>query len=133
MRKSLTKVKIKQIFREAAAIKDSGFKLLYKKNSTDLSRMAVTTPRNYGNAVERNRTKRIIREVFRRIKEQLKEGGYNLLFVVYKKNMVLYKGDSGNQSAKRAVRPGDSDWQPCQGIRKTSCPCLQKSYDSEDG
>ena len=76
MRKSLTKVEIKQIFREAAAIKDSGFKLLYKKNSTDLSRMAVTTPRNYGNAVERNRTKRIIREVFRRIKEQLKDGGY---------------------------------------------------------
>ena len=87
MRKSLTKVEIKQIFREAAAIKDSGFKLLYKKNSTDLSRMAVTTPRNYGNAVERNRTKRIIREVFRRIKEQLKEGGYDLLFVVYKKNL----------------------------------------------
>ena len=49
--------------------------------------MAVTTPRNYGNAVERNRTKRIIREVFRNIKEQLKPDGYNLLFVVYKKNL----------------------------------------------
>lgn len=87
MRKSLTKVEIKQIFREAAAIKDSGFKLLYKKNDTGLSRMAVTTPRNYGNAVERNRTRRIIREVFRKIEEQLKSGGYDLLFVVYKKDL----------------------------------------------
>ena len=86
MRKSLTKVEIKQIFREAAAIKDSGFKLLYKKNDTGLSRMAVTTPRNYGNAVERNRTRRIIREVFRNIKEQLKSDGYDLLFVVYRKD-----------------------------------------------
>ena len=49
--------------------------------------MAVTTPRNYGNAVERNRTKRIIREVFRNIKEQLKNDGYDLIFVVYKKNL----------------------------------------------
>ncbi len=69
------------------AIKTSGFKLLYKKNSTGLSRMAVTTPRNYGNAVERNRTKRIIREVFRNIKEQLKEDGFDLLFIVYKKDL----------------------------------------------
>lgn len=87
MRKSLTKVEIKQIFREAAAIKESGYKLLYKENGTGASRMAVTTPRNYGNAVERNRTKRIIREAFRKIDEQLKSGGYNLLFVVYKKNL----------------------------------------------
>ena len=47
----------------------------------------MTTPRNYGNAVERNRTKRIIREVFRNIKEQLKPAGFDLLFVVYKKNL----------------------------------------------
>ena len=78
---------IKQIFREAAAIKDSGFKLLYMKNGTGTSRMAVTTPKNYGNAVERNRTKRIIREVFRNIKEQLKTDGYDLLFIVYKKEL----------------------------------------------
>ena len=69
------------------AIKESGFKLLYRSNGTGLSRMAVTTPRNYGNAVERNRTKRIIREVFRNIKEHLKPDGYDLLFVVYKKNL----------------------------------------------
>ena len=87
MRRSLTEVEIKQIFREAAAIKNSGFKLLYRKNSAELNRMAVTVPRNYGNAVERNRTKRIIREVFRNIKEQLKDDGYDLLFVVYKKNL----------------------------------------------
>ena len=93
MRKSLTekewikKTEIKQIFREAAAIKDSGFKLLYMKNGTGISRMAVTTPKNYGNAVERNRTRRIIREVFRNIKEQLKHDGYDLLFIVYKKNL----------------------------------------------
>ncbi|MBO7430997.1 MAG: ribonuclease P protein component [Spirochaetia bacterium] len=80
-------MEIKQIFREAAAIKNSGFKLLYKENGTGLSRMAVTTPRNYGNAVERNRTKRIIREVFRKIKEQLKSNGYDILFVVYKKDL----------------------------------------------
>ena len=69
------------------AIKDSGFKLLYMKNGTGISRMAVTTPKNYGNAVERNRTRRIIREVFRNIKEQLKRDGYDLLFIVYKKEL----------------------------------------------
>ena len=49
--------------------------------------MAVTTPKNYGNAVERNRTKRIIREVFRNIKEQLKTDGYDLLFIKKKKEL----------------------------------------------
>jgi ribonuclease P protein component len=57
------------------------------KNGTGTSRMVVTTPKNYGNAVERNRTKRIIREVFRNIKEQLKTDGYDLLFIVYKKEL----------------------------------------------
>lgn len=49
--------------------------------------MAVTTPRNYGNAVERNRTKRIIREVYRNIKEHFNYNGYDLLFIVYKKDL----------------------------------------------
>ena len=49
--------------------------------------MAVTTPRNYGNAVERNRTKRIIREVYRNIKVHFLCNGYDFLFIVYKKNL----------------------------------------------
>ena len=69
------------------AYKSPGFKLLYGKNDTGINRMAVTTPRNYGNAVERNRTKRIIREVYRNIKEHFNCNGYDFLFIVYKKDL----------------------------------------------
>ncbi len=93
MRKSLTdkerlkKTEIKRIFREAATAKCFGFKVLYCRNNTGINRMAVTTPRNYGNAVERNRTKRIVKEVYRNIKERIIFDGYDFLFIVYKKNL----------------------------------------------
>jgi len=69
------------------AYKSLGFKLLYGKNDAGINRMAVTTPRNYGNAVERNRTKRIVREVYRNMKECFTCNGCDFFFIVYKKNL----------------------------------------------
>ena len=44
--------------------------------------MTVTLVRKYGNAVERNRAKRVVREAYRHLKPSL-ETGYDLIVVLY--------------------------------------------------
>ncbi len=51
-----------------------------KNNRAGICRMGITTSKKIGNAVERNRCRRIIRAAFRELYPQLK-GGYDLVFV----------------------------------------------------
>ena len=60
----------------------SGARLVYRPNELDFSRFAVCPVRKYGNAVDRNRTKRICRELFRGMKERVKPG-FDIVLVVY--------------------------------------------------
>ena len=48
------------------------FNLIYLPNNLSYSRMAVVASKKIGNAVERNRVRRRIRELFRRNKDLLK-------------------------------------------------------------
>ncbi len=60
----------------------SGARLVYRPNELDYSRFAVCPVRKYGNAVERNRVKRICRELFRGMKDRIKPG-FDIVLVVY--------------------------------------------------
>ncbi|MEW6730309.1 MAG: ribonuclease P protein component [Acidobacteriota bacterium] len=62
------------------------FTLFALKNPEPMSRLGITVTRKTGNAVQRNRCKRILKEVFRRHKVILK-GSLDLVFNV-KKAMI---------------------------------------------
>ncbi len=51
-----------------------------KNNRAGICRMGITTSKKIGNAVERNRCRRIIRAAFREISPML-DGGYDFVFV----------------------------------------------------
>jgi ribonuclease P protein component len=75
-------MEIRRILQSGRSVGCRGMKLSWEKNSGESSRMAIALRRGYGNAVQRNRAKRLIRESFRLLKPSV-PGGYNLVFVVF--------------------------------------------------
>ena len=64
-----------------------GAKLVAKRNGLDTGRFAVTLVRKYGNAVQRNYARRVLKEIYRNTKQDLPTG-YDII-------VVLYYGDYG--------------------------------------
>ncbi|MDR2728810.1 MAG: ribonuclease P protein component [Chitinispirillales bacterium] len=60
-----SKLEISQLFKEGQRWACLGFVLIYKQNGLQYDRLGVIVSRKIGNAVERNRAKRIFRELFR--------------------------------------------------------------------
>ena len=65
------------------------------KNRAGLCRIGITASKKIGNAVQRNRARRVIREAFRMIDTPLK-GNYDIVFVsrtktVFKKSTDVYE------------------------------------------
>lgn len=73
---------IRHIFKNGKCISISGAKLYYLYNNSQVNRIAFTLPRGYGNAVERNCSKRLSREVYRYFKAFLNTG-YDMVLLVY--------------------------------------------------
>ena len=89
MRKSLTKEErlkrksdFDSAFAEGRRTSCTGARLVYRENGFDFNRYAVCPVRKYGTAVERNRAKRICRELFRTTKHRV-ERGYDIVLVIY--------------------------------------------------
>lgn len=68
---------------KAKRVNVTGIRLYFLKNDLPYNRIALTLPRGYGNAIQRNRSKRVTRSAYRLLKQTLKTG-YDLLVVVYK-------------------------------------------------
>jgi ribonuclease P protein component len=75
----------KKLFKNGDKTGVSGAKLFYKKNDLGKNRIGFPLPRGYGNAVQRNLSKRYSREVYRLFKTHLNTG-YDMLFLVYPGN-----------------------------------------------
>ena len=60
----------------------AGARLVYMPNGLQYCRFTVCPVRKYGKAVERNRVRRIFRELFRIEKDRIKPG-YDIVIVVY--------------------------------------------------
>jgi ribonuclease P protein component len=73
---------IRKLFERGNKVSVPGAKMFYSKTPLAGTRFAVTLPRGYGNAVTRNKTKRLCKESFRLQKTQV-SGGYDLLFLMY--------------------------------------------------
>ncbi len=97
MRKSLTKreivkkkPEIDKIFISGSTYQCPGIKLRLAKNQLGLNRIIVIPVRHYGNAVERNRIRRQIKEIWRREKNEF-ISGFDFAFVVYPRKAVSHE------------------------------------------
>ena len=59
-----------------------GAKLVFAENDLDRNRFAVSLVRKYGNAVARNRSKRILKEIYRHRKHDIRKG-FDIVIVLY--------------------------------------------------
>ena len=75
----------KTLFKNGNKASISGAKIFYKENGTEMNRVGFPLPRGYGNAVQRNLSKRYSREVYRLLKTHLNTG-YDILLLVYPGN-----------------------------------------------
>ena len=75
----MKKKDISKGFEISESIKISCIRLLYCRNRVTSSRIAVVLRKGYGNSVERNRARRIVKEIYREMKNSL-PAGYDFIF-----------------------------------------------------
>ena len=78
-------VEFKKLFKNGKKASTSGSKLFFMENGLAINRVGFPLPRGYGNAVQRNLSKRYSREVYRLLKAHLNTG-YDILLLVYPGN-----------------------------------------------
>ena len=92
MRKNLTrqerlkgKALINRVFSARTRVKCTGAKLIYINNGLEINRVLFTFVRKFGNAVQRNRAKRVFKEIYRNMKDSLRPG-YDMIFILFPGN-----------------------------------------------
>ncbi|MFO7839396.1 MAG: ribonuclease P protein component [Desulfosalsimonadaceae bacterium] len=83
------------VSRRGRKVQDACFIVYYRPGGTDNPRLGVTVSRRVGNAVTRNRVKRVIREFFRNNRHLL-EGNWDL-------NVIAKPAASGLTAQEAAV------------------------------
>lgn len=73
---------IKNLFKNGDRVSVEGAKMFFLPNNLEFNRIGFPLPRGFGNAVARNRAKRLSREIYRNLKSRLNTG-YDILFLVY--------------------------------------------------
>jgi ribonuclease P protein component len=73
---------IRAVFRKGKAVSGRGAKLFFLKNGLSYNRAAFTFARKFGNAVQRNRARRLGRESYRHLRAKLSPG-WDLVLLFY--------------------------------------------------
>jgi ribonuclease P protein component len=89
MRRNLTKSEIlrrrediRRVFLSGREYRVSGVKIKSIKNNFAFTRVLITFVKKYGRSVDRNRAKRIVREIYRQMKEKIMPG-YDIVFILF--------------------------------------------------
>lgn len=85
------KKEFQNIFQFGIKLRDSYFIIYRHNNSFHFSRIAIVTSRKFGNAVNRNRMKRRIREIYRTNKMEFSEGNDYIIIPTRKAKKISYK------------------------------------------
>ena len=73
---------IREVFNKGKRVSVNGAKLFLRKNDLPYNRICFSFSRGFGNAVVRNRIRRLEREAFRLLKTRL-TGGYDLILLAF--------------------------------------------------
>ncbi len=89
-----TNIDFRRAYSRGKSYTNPALVLYVRKNRAGSCRIGITASKKIGNAVERNRARRVIREAFRQINAPLK-GNFDLIFVartktVHKKSTDIY-------------------------------------------
>ena len=57
----------RRLYNRGKAVTDPALIIYYSKNRAGICRIGITTSKKIGNAVERNRSRRVIKEAFRKV------------------------------------------------------------------
>jgi ribonuclease P protein component len=76
------KDEIGRVFKKGRSVTCSGAKLFYIENNLPYNRIVFTFARKYGNAVQRNRARRLGREAYRHLRSGFKTG-WDLILLAY--------------------------------------------------
>lgn len=68
------------IYKKGKSIGERYIVLFYKKNGLSYNRIAFLASKKVGNSVERNRARRLMRENYRVLKDNIRQG-YDLIFI----------------------------------------------------
>ena len=85
------RAEIARVFKKGKAVNCSGYKLFFLENGLDCNRIVITYTRKYGNAVKRNRERRLGREAYRLMKNELKPG-YDLVLLKFPGSLLSNRG-----------------------------------------
>ena len=95
----------RRIYARGKSFPDKALVTYVLKNNLEVTRCGITAGKKIGNAVERNRSRRVIRAAFSDLKGQV-ESGYDIIFVargrtkflksyIVKKAMLRHLRDAG--------------------------------------
>ena len=73
---------IRNVFNRGRGVSSEGAKLIRLPNGLSHNRIAFTFSRKFGNAVLRNRSRRVCRELYRHLRAELRTG-YDLVLLIY--------------------------------------------------
>ena len=92
------------IYRRGKSIGEKYIVLFFKRNNLEYSRTAFLASKKVGNSVLRNRARRLMKESFKTVNNDLKEG-YDIIFIA-RNTINGMKEKDVESSLKRAIKKG---------------------------
>lgn len=98
------------IYKKGRSVGGKYVVLFYKKNGLSYNRIAFLASKKVGNSVERNRARRLMRENYRILKDDIRQG-YDLIFIARnaingKKSYDVNRSMTGSVSKANLLKRG---------------------------